>query len=361
MSKWQEREYDALASGSSAHSYISEENARRVMVMGKGSKHAIGEVASLADLARDWGADPDETDKIIAEYLSKRNPYHFHRAARKIFKDAYGLSDDFVDLNYGIDDLLTVVQEAQFRGNLESIGEFFEDPKRLAELKKAHGRGGGGLPAAKRKILKPDTAKLHGIPPGVELTVAEMDKGVVLAQQYGIDEAIGSPEYWKDFKTMNPQQLVLKHQKKLEGEAARQSAEFDKKFKEYLKTKLYADVDLELERRRRQREKESQEKLRRREQRRRKARKKKKLYRLSPIITPWGVYTLVIFFDGDTAIVAREKGKIRVLLPKGNWAYNAYVDDVGNLYGTPMIGRRVGNRRAPPVKAPSRVRGPIGR
>ena len=118
-----------------------------------------------------------------------------------------------------------------------------------------------------------------------------------------------------------------------------------------------------LEGNRRQREKELKEKLEKRKMRRRKSKKKKKikLYREAPIITPWGVYTLVVFYDGDSAIYERKNGKIRIILPKANWAYNAYVDADGNIHGTPMIGRRVGQRRASPLQTPNRPRSPLGR
>lgn len=360
MTNWKSKEYDFIADSLSANEYLSEENARRALAMGK---DILGEVVTLANAAQDWKADPDRTDWAISDYLSNPSPYSFHLAARKIFSDAYDLSAEFVHLNYGIDDLFNLAAEGQLRGSEETLGKYFKDPKQLDALKAGRAKGGGGLPAARKKIITPQTEKLYGIPPGLGLSTKDMDKGMELAQQRGLEDATGSPEYWKDFKSMPTEQLVAKHKKKLDQMEAEKSAELDKRFKEYVKAKQSADIDRELDRRRWQREKERKEKLEKRRMRRRKSKKKKtkKLYRVSPIITPWGVFTIVIFYDGDTAIVEMKNGKINVILPKGNWAYNAYLDADGNLHGTPMIGRRIGQRRASPLQPPNRPRGPIGR
>ena len=360
MANWKSNEYNAIVNSLSANEYLSDENARRALAMGK---DAVGEVMTLVNLAQNWKADPDRTDWAISDYLSDRNPYSFHLAARKIFKDAYDLSAEFVHLNYGIDDLINLAAEGQLRGSEETLGKYFKDPKQLDALKAGRAKGGGGLPAARKEIIKPQTAKLYGIPPGLGLTIEDMDKGMQLAQLRGLEEATGSPEYWKDFKTMPTEQLVAKHKKKLGQIAAKKSMELDKRFQEYLRAKQSAGIDRELDRRRGQREKERKEKLEKRRMHRRKSKKKKtkKLYRESPIITPWGVFTIVAFYDGDTAIYERKNGKINVILPKANWAYNAYVDADGNLHGTPMIGRRIGQRRASPLQTHKRLRGPLGR
>jgi len=360
MANWKNNEYNHIASNLSGNEYLSDNNASRALAMGK---DIVGEVITLANLAQDWEADPDRTDWAISDYLSDPNPYSFHLAARKIFKDAYDLSAEFVHLNYGIDDLLNLSAEGQLRGSEETPGEYFKDPRKLDALKAARAKGGGGLRAARNEIIKPQTAKLYGIPPGLGLTIEDMDNGMQLAQQRGLEDAVGSPEYWKDFKTMPTEQLVAKHKKKLGQIAAKKSAELDKRFQEYLRAKQSAEIDRELDRRRRQRERERKEELEKRRMRRRKSKKRKtkQLYRESPIITPWGVYTIVAFYDGDTAIYERKNGKINVILPKANWAYSAYIDPDGNLHGTPMIGRRIGQRRASPVQTHKSSRGPLGR
>lgn len=353
MGNWKSKEYDQIANSLSANNYLSEKNARRAMSMGK---ERLGEVITLADLADKWKPDPDRTDWAIEDYLNDPNPYSFHLAARKIFSDAFNLSVEFIHLNYGIDDLLKLAAKGQARGSEDNLGKYFKDPKKLDELKAGRAKGGGGLPAAGKEILKPQTEKLYGIPPGLGLSLEDMDKGTEIAQQRGLSEAIGSPEYWKDYKSMPTEQLVIKHKKIQAQREAKESAELDKRFNDYIKNKQSSDIDRMLEGRWRQREKERKEKLRRRRRR-----KNKKLYREAPIITPWGQYTIVFFLDGDTAIYDRKNGKINVILPKANWAYNAYVDAEGRLHGTPLIGRRTGERRASPLQSPKRRRGQLGR
>ena len=80
-----------------------------------------------------------------------------------------------------------------------------------------------------------------------------------------------------------------------------------------------------------------------------------------PVITPRGKYMIAIFPGGDTAILGSKNGKIKILLAKGNWAYNANVDAVGNLYGTPLNGRRTGQRCASPLQVPLKSRSTLDR
>lgn len=152
MANWKSSEYNAIVNSLSANEYLSNENARRALALGKG---IVGEVITLAKLAQNWKADHDRTDWAISDDLTDPNPYSFHLAARKIFKDAYDLSAEFVHLNYGIDDLINLAAEGQLRGSEETLDNYYKDPKQLDALKAARAKGGGGLPAARTEIIKP--------------------------------------------------------------------------------------------------------------------------------------------------------------------------------------------------------------